>query len=172
MNILPSHSHSSFSLLIPQQQVVQLPSSPYSKSSLNKSTEEQAEIEKLRKRDQEVRTHEQAHIASAGGLTKGGATFSFQHGPDGKQYAVGGEVNLDTSPIAGNPEATIRKAQQMRAAALAPIDPSAQDRAVAASANNLEAEAGEELQNKGQEESAFHEGTTASQLSPRIDLFV
>jgi hypothetical protein len=105
-------------------------------------------------------------------LAKGGATFSFQHGPYGKQYAVGGEVNLDTSPIAGNPEATIRKAQQIRAAALAPIDPSAQDRAVAATANNLEAEAREELQNKEQEGNSSHEGTTAPQLSPRIDLFV
>lgn len=114
MNIGPSHSHSPFSLLSPQYQGVQRKTQPFS----NQSTEEQAEIEKLRKRDQEVRTHEQAHIASAGGLAKGGATFSFQHGPDGKQYAVGGEVNIDTSPIVGNPEATIRKAQQIRAAGL------------------------------------------------------
>jgi hypothetical protein len=118
MNIGPSHSHSPFSLLSPQQQGFQRPSTPSSKPSSHQSTEEQAEIEKLRKRDQEVRTHEQAHIASAGGLAKGGATFSFQHGPDGKQYAVGGEVNIDTSPIVGNPEATIRKAQQIRAAGL------------------------------------------------------
>ncbi|MEX0829342.1 MAG: putative metalloprotease CJM1_0395 family protein [Nitrospirales bacterium] len=172
MNISPSDSHSPFSQRIPQQQVVQPQSFPSSKPSLNKSTEEQAEIEKLRKRDREVRTHEQAHIASAGGLAKGGATFSFQHGPDGKLYAVGGEVNLDTSPIAGNAEATIRKAQQIRAAALAPIDPSAQDRAVAASANNLEAEAREELQNKEHEGSTSHERTSALQRSPRIDLFV
>lgn len=114
MNIPTSHSHSPFSLLSPQYQGVQRKTQPFS----NQSTEEQAEIEKLRKRDQEVRTHEQAHITSAGGLAKGGATFSFQHGPDGKQYAVGGEVNIDTSPIAGNPEATIRKAQQIRAAGL------------------------------------------------------
>jgi len=168
MNIAPLNSHSPFSLPNPQHQGIQR----QSPASSNQRTEEQAEIEKLRKRDQEVRTHEQAHIASAGGLAKGGATFSFQHGPDGKQYAVGGEVNIDTSPVSGNPEATIRKAQQIRAAALAPADPSAQDRAVAASANSLEAQARQELQNTEQEGSTSHEGTNAPPRSPRIDLFV
>ena len=168
MNISPSHSHSSFSLLSPQQQRKQGQSTPAS----NESREEQAEIEKLRKRDQEVRTHEQAHIAAAGGLAKGGATFSVQRGPDGKGYAVGGEVNIDTSPIAGNPEATIRKAQQIRTAALAPADPSAQDRAVAASASGLEAQARQELQIKEREGSPSDEETPTSSSYPRIDLFV
>jgi len=76
-------------------------------------------------------------------LAKGGTAFSFQRGPDGKQYAVGGELNIDTSPVSGNPEATIRKVQQICAAALpfAPTNPSALDRAVAASATALEAQA-------------------------------
>ena len=141
--------------------------------SSNQRTDQQVEIAKLRKRDQAVRTHEQAHITAAGGLAKGGATFSFQRGPDGKQYAIGGEVTIDTSPVSGNPEATIRKAQQIRAAALAPADPSAQDRAVAASAAALEAQARQNLE-KGQEDSTPYPDNenTGSPVSPRIDLFV
>ncbi len=144
------------------------------KSSLpsNQRTEEQAETAKLQKRDQEVRTHEQAHLAAAGGLAKGGTTFSFQRGPDGKQYAVGGEVNIDISPVSGNPKATIQKAQQIRTAALAPANPSAQDRAVAASATALEAQAQQELKNEKQETTTSKEDTTAAPSSPRIDLFV
>ncbi|MDH5429817.1 MAG: putative metalloprotease CJM1_0395 family protein [Nitrospirota bacterium] len=172
MDIAPSQSHAPFSLLSQQQQALQRESPRSPKGPLIESREEQAEIEKLRKRDQEVRSHEQAHIAAAGGLAKGGATFSVQRGPDGKEYAVGGEVKIDTSPIAGNPKATIRKAQQIRAAALAPADPSAQDRAVAASANGLEVQAQQELQKKEQGGSPSDEETPTSSSYPRIDLFV
>jgi hypothetical protein len=55
-------------------------------------------------------------------------------------YAVGGEVQIDTSP-AGSPEATIRKMQQIRRAALAPSQPSGTDRAVAAQASQIETQA-------------------------------
>jgi len=168
MKISSSQAHTFLSPTLPQKPGTR----QESPLSSNQRTEEQAETAKLRKRDQEVRTHEQAHIAAAGGLAKGGATFSFQRGPDGKQYAVGGEVNIDTSPVSGNPEATIQKAKQIRAAALAPADPSAQDRAVAASATALEAQAQQELQKEEQEESASKEENTASPFSPRIDLFV
>ena len=105
-----------------------------------------------------------------GGLAKGGATFSFQRGADGKQYAVGGEVNIATFPVSGNPEATIQKVKQIRAAALAPTDPSVQDRAVAAAANALEAQAQQELQKKEQEVSASSDENVPATFS-RIDLF-
>lgn len=172
MDIAPSQSHGPFSLLSHQQQGIQRQSPRSPKYPSIESREEQAEIEKLRKRDQEVRAHEQAHIAAAGGLAKGGATFSVQRGPDGKEYAVGGEVNIDTSPIAGNPEATIRKAQQIRAAALAPADPSPQDRAVAASANGLEAQARQELHNEKREGRPSDEEIPNASSYFRIDLFV
>ncbi|MFQ5934609.1 MAG: putative metalloprotease CJM1_0395 family protein [Dehalococcoidia bacterium] len=48
-----------------------------------------AEIARLKARDAQVRAHEQAHVAAAGGLATGGPKFSFQRGPDGKLYAVG-----------------------------------------------------------------------------------
>lgn len=98
------------------------------------TAEERAEVEQLKQRDTEVRQHEQAHLAAAGQYAKGGASFEYQTGPDGRRYAVGGEVNIDSSPIEGDPDATIAKMQQIRAAALAPAEPSGQDRSVAASA--------------------------------------
>ena len=164
-------SHPAHSLLAPPNPYTHGTPQESLRSS-NQKPDQQAEIAKLRKRDQQVRAHEQAHIAAAGGLAKSGATFSFQRGPDGKQYAVGGEVNIDTSPVTGNPEATIRKAKQIRAAALAPADPSAQDRAVAASATALEAQAKQDLLKEEQEAPASEKENPGHPFSPRIDLFV
>jgi hypothetical protein len=109
------------------------------------SEEQQQQVAELKNRDREVRAHEQAHMAVAGPYARGGPTFSYQEGPDGKQYAVGGEVSIDTSPVSGDPEATIQKAQQIRAAALAPARPSGQDQRVAAAATQMEAQARAEL---------------------------
>ncbi len=106
-----------------------------------KSPAQQAELDKLKNRDREVRAHEQAHLAAAGGYVAGGANYSLQTGPDGHQYAVGGSVSLDASPVSGDPEATIQKAETIRRAALAPAEPSAQDRNVAAQALAMEAQA-------------------------------
>ncbi|MBL8056004.1 MAG: hypothetical protein JNK29_04865 [Anaerolineales bacterium] len=105
------------------------------------SAAEQAEVEKLKARDREVRAHEQAHQAAGAGLITRGASYSYKSGPDGQQYAVGGEVGIDTSPVRGNPAATIRKAERIRRAALAPAEPSPQDRAVAAEASRMAADA-------------------------------
>jgi hypothetical protein len=120
-----------------------------SKSATSKSgpgqltPEQEAEIMELRNRDSEVRAHEAAHAAAAGALG-GGASFEYQTGPDGRNYAVGGEVPVEMA--AGHtPEETIRNAAQLRAAALAPAQPSAQDRAVAAEASAMEAAARMEI---------------------------
>ncbi|GGY87078.1 hypothetical protein GCM10011613_35340 [Cellvibrio zantedeschiae] len=101
---------------------------------------EQRQISELATRDREVRAHEQAH-ASIGGQYAGSPTYSFERGPNGVNYAVGGEVAIDTSPVPNDPEATLRKAQIIRAAASAPAEPSPQDRRVAAQAASLENEA-------------------------------
>ncbi len=107
--------------------------------------EEQKQIEELKSRDREVKNHEQAHIAAGGSYVKGGATYDYQTGPDGKQYAVGGSVNIDTSPVDGDPEATIAKAQVVIKAALAPAEPSGQDQKVASAARQMMSEARKEL---------------------------
>ena len=115
-----------------------------SKLTASLSEQEQQQVRELSARDREVRAHEQAH-ANVGGRYAGSPTYSFQRGPDGKQYAVGGEVSIDVSPIAGDPQATIEKAAIVRRAALAPAQPSAQDRAVAAEATAIEQQARAEL---------------------------
>jgi len=107
--------------------------------------QQQSQVDALKKRDADVRQHEAAHLAAAGGLARGGASYDFQTGPDGRQYAVGGHVDIDTSPVKGDPHATLAKAQTIARAALAPADPSGQDRAVAAQAAQLEAQATQEL---------------------------
>ncbi len=105
------------------------------------SEEEQQVVNELKTTDRKVRAHEQAHLAAAGPYAQGGPSYTFEKGPDGRNYAVGGEVNIDTSPIPGDPEATQQKARTIRTAALAAADPSAQDRAVAAQATRMETQA-------------------------------
>jgi len=109
------------------------------------SADEKREVEQLQARDREVRAHEAAHKNAAGHLARGGASFETEKGPDGKNYAVGGEVSIDVSKVNGDPQATLAKARTIRGAALAPAQPSSQDFAVAAKAGQLEAEARAEL---------------------------
>ncbi|WP_229217932.1 putative metalloprotease CJM1_0395 family protein [Rugamonas apoptosis] len=101
-------------------------------------------IDRLKARDTEVRQHELAHLAAAGGLAVSGAAYTYQRGPNGVDYAIGGEVHIDTSP-GRTPEETIARARTIQAAALAPADPSGPDRAVAAQAQQLEQQARAEL---------------------------
>jgi hypothetical protein len=103
----------------------------------------QADIETIRElatRDREVKAHEQAH-QSVGGQHAGAMEFSYTQGPDGKRYATAGEVGISIGRVPNDPEATLRKAEQVRRAALAPAEPSAQDRQVAALATQLTVEA-------------------------------
>jgi len=109
------------------------------------SQEERQALTKLKTRDREVRAHEQAHLAAAGPYAKGPPSFEFQTGPDGKPYAVGGEVQIDTSEVSGNPQATLVKAQTIKRAATAPRNPSAQDRQVASQASRMEIKARKEI---------------------------
>lgn len=111
-------------------------------------------LSRLRARDAEVRGHEAAHVATGGRYVRGGASFSYEKGPDGRQYAVGGEVGIDTAPIPGKPAETIAKMQTVRAAALAPSEPSAADNAVAAAAAQTMAEAIAELATRRAESAA------------------
>ncbi|WP_440958277.1 putative metalloprotease CJM1_0395 family protein [Oceanicaulis sp. LC35] len=112
---------------------------------------EQKQVAELKKRDREVRQHEQAHQA-AGGQYASAPSYEYQKGPDGQQYAVGGEVQIDSSPIAGDPEATIEKMRVVKAAALAPAEPSGQDRKVAAAADAAAQQARAELAAQDREE--------------------
>lgn len=110
-----------------------------------------AVIQEMELRDREVRTHEQAHAAAAGGLGSA-PIFTYQVGPDGRLYAVGGEVQIDTSPVAGDPEATLRKAHQIEQAAFAPGDPSPEDRRAAVMAAAMASRARQELARQQEDE--------------------
>jgi len=126
---------------------------PQTGNSSESNTESQREIQaeelvisKLQQRDTEVKAHEMAH-ASVGGITTGAPSYSYDIGPDGKKYAVSGEVSVDLSVVEGDPLATIAKMNKVHAAAMAPVNPSIQDSRVAAAAMKAIAQAQTEFSN-------------------------
>ncbi len=123
------------------------------------SDEDRRRVDELKARDAEVRAHERAH-ARTGGPYTGLPVYEYENGPDGGRYAVSGEVSIDTRSE-DSAEATIQKMETVIRAALAPAEPSAQDRAVANAAKQVLAEAKAELREERQRES--ESGTTASQ---------
>lgn len=142
-----------------------------SKGSEAEVAAEQAMIAELKQRDAEVKIHEQAH-ASVGGQLAGSPSYTFQTGPDGQKYAVGGEVQIDVSVVPDDPQATIAKMQQVKAAALAPAQPSGADRQIAAEATrNISAAQAELARAALQSESATtaaasaEDGTAEPELS-------
>ena len=106
--------------------------------------EQQQQVQQLKQTDRNVRAHEQAHLSVGADLVRGGASYTYQVGPDNRRYAIAGEVSIDASP-GRTPEETIPKAQHIRATALAPTEPSAQDQSVAAKASRMENSARIEL---------------------------
>ncbi len=135
---------------------------------------QQQEIAELKRRDAEVRAHEQAH-AAVGGQYAGTPQYEYTTGPDGRRYAVGGEVSIDVSEAA-TPAETIRKMQQVRAAALAPAEPSAQDRRVANEATQKAMQARMELameqaQARSNNTDTIIQRRYAAAVTPRSQLF-
>ena len=113
--------------------------------------EQQREIQVLAARDREARAHEQAH-AAVGGVYAGHPQYQFTQGPNGVRYAHSGHVKINVAPVADDPQATLEKMQTVARAALAPAEPSAQDRSVAAKANRQAAQARAELAQQTQEQ--------------------
>lgn len=123
-----------------------------------------AEIQRLQKRDAEVRAHEQAHAAAGGGFA-GAPSYEYETGPDGKQYAVGGEVDIDVNPVRNDPQATIAKLEQVKRAANAPAQPSAKDYQVAAQADLGIAQATSELRSQGSGQTKSRNGAESGPAS-------
>lgn len=136
-----------------------------SDNPLQLSEEDQAVVEELKARDREVRAHEAAHAAT-GGAYAGSPSYEFERGPDGRQYAVGGQVSIDSSPVSGDPKATIQKMETVKRAALAPAKPSGQDLAVARSAEAAAQAASAELAKQRADEA--DEGLQVSGDAPAI----
>jgi len=126
------------------------------------SKDEERLVKDLASRDSEVKAHEAAHQSAGGGMT-GAASYSYQQGPDGKMYAIGGEVSI-SSPKGSTPEETIKNARQVVASAMAAGSPSPQDFAVASSARMMEIQAQQqktkELQEQRDAQTAY--STTAT----------
>jgi len=104
-------------------------------NSLNKNYDEQdfsRVLEKFRNKDAEIRTHEQAHASI--GHTTTPISYNYQEGPDGKMYAVGGSVRLETS-IPDDPKAAAFKLDMLQKAASGPSNLSGADGAIATQSN-------------------------------------
>jgi SprA family protein len=142
----PKFEQASAKLELSKQAVAQMEET---REDRNLTGDEKQQVRDMRQRDREVKAHEAAHKASAGGNAKGAAGYEYQVGPDGKQYAVGGHVDIDMSPIQGSPEGTLQKARAVQRAATAPADPSGQDRAVAAAAAQMAAQAQKQIAQEG-----------------------
>jgi hypothetical protein len=110
-------------------------------------------VQQLKQRDREVRSHELAHKAIAGQYARGAPSYEYRIGPDGKRYAVGGEVSIDMSK-SNDPRETLRKAEVIRRAAMAPAHPSMQDRQIAQQASAMAAEARHELLTRAEQDEA------------------
>jgi len=128
------------------------------------SPDDERKVEELRKIDQKVHVHEQAHLSAAAGYARGGAQFEYASGPDGNRYAVAGHVNMDTSRES-SPEKTLQKANTVRKAALAPADPSSADRQIAASMGKMAEEARAELSKKAVENASADNGSSVDGAS-------
>jgi hypothetical protein len=129
--------------------------------------EQQQQLRELKARDREVRTHEQAHLSAAGQYAAGSASFTYQLGPDGSRYAVGGEVPIDISKEA-TPEATLQKMAAIRSAALAPAEPSAADRQIAAQAALTASQAQQDLIMMQQEHNTKSDSESADEDSSTV----
>ena len=135
-----------------KEELKELENKSSTKSSASKELSEGEEqlLKDLSARDAEVRAHEAAHQSAGGGMT-GAASFSYQQGPDGKMYAIGGEVSISMKS-GSTPEETIANARQIATAAMAAGNPSSQDFAVASSARIMEMKAQQQVSREQQEE--------------------
>ncbi len=119
---------------------------------------QQRQVARLQQIERDVIAHEQAHIAAGHGLITSGPNYTYTYGPDGKRYAIGGEVGIDTA-AERKAEANIDKGIRIQAAALAPKDPSAQDYQVAAVGEQLETQGRTDLIQEQRQQQAEAEAT-------------
>jgi hypothetical protein len=142
------------------------------------SAEDKRKLQDLKRKDKEVRRQEQIRRAVAGPVARGGPRYRYVEGPDGKKYAISGEIVLDTyfGDVLSNPEAALKKARRVRRAALSG-NPSARDRQIASKATQVEAKARRILAQKKENQEARKEatytedGTPQEHISSFVDLF-
>ena len=106
-------------------------------SEANMSTEDKALLDRLRARDSMVRGHENAHVTAAGGQASGPVQYTYQTGPDGRQYAIGGSVNIAVVSSPADDDQAARQADTARRAAEAGGQTSLRDMQVSMRAAEL-----------------------------------
>lgn len=89
-------------------------------------------LDKFKNLDAQIKGHEQLHASL--GDTKGAISYNYQTGPDGKLYATGGSVRMDTS-IPQDEEAALAKLDKLANAVSAPSGLSNADAAISRAAN-------------------------------------
>lgn len=89
-------------------------------------------LEKFKRLDSQTKAHEQQHASLAD--TKGAISYNYQMGPDGKLYATGGHVRLDTS-LPQDKDAALAKLDRLSKSAGAPSELSSADASIARAAN-------------------------------------
>ena len=111
----------------------------------------------MKQRNHEVKERERAHSAASGGIW-GQPNYKYVTGLNGKRYTIAGEVRINTTPVRGNPDGTIRELDQVKRAALVPREPLGQCRHVSISADEGIATARQVVSEKKREEIQVNEG--------------
>ena len=91
-------------------------------------------LKSLQERDDEVRQHENQHVAEAGEFATSGAVLETETASNGRAYATSGKVSVNMAEIDGDPQKTIEKMTKIEKSALKPENPSDQDLRVATEA--------------------------------------
>ncbi len=121
---------------IEKRDIEKAPADDYDKTNptSNKYDEQdyQRVLDKFKNLDSEIKTHEQSH--AAGATTTAPIQYNYQVGPDGKLYANGGSVRLDTS-IPKNEGSANAKLEELKDASTAVDALSSADAQIARTAN-------------------------------------
>jgi len=129
-----STKHAEIEKLEEKDKIESIKKQDYIEASINKYDDDDFArvLEKFKNKDAEIRTHEQVHASI--GHTTAPISYSYQQGPDGKMYAVGGSVRLETS-MPDDPKAAAFKLDMLQKAASAPSNTSGADNAIASQSN-------------------------------------
>lgn len=109
------------------------------------TTDQLKSVKEKREFDKALTKHEEDHHEVAADLARSGPLYETEIGEDGQEYRKSGKVMIDTGTTE-DPEKTVKKMKQVRAAALAPdgnqLAPlSEQDKKIAAEATEKERKA-------------------------------
>lgn len=95
------------------------------------SPDSETEVRQMDDKSRKITNHENKHAAilrdSGTGVADAKPQLTQKQGPDGRQYAVAGEVNTDLRPVPGNPKATEHKAEAVYRSAIGDTDRSESD---------------------------------------------